>query len=109
MVQRWSKLGESEPWQGNSGPKAGHGRSTVAVSLSNCLMAIEPGFVARTKSPHVPQSMFSVSKDAIHPSARLEPDKPFISSGLLPICHVATSCDYRETFISAKFTASPLN
>jgi len=39
-----SKHGDNEQRCGNSRPKAGGGRSTAAVSLSNRMMAIEPVF-----------------------------------------------------------------
>jgi hypothetical protein len=39
-----AKHGENEQRWGNSRPKAGSGRSTAAVSLSNRMMAIEPVF-----------------------------------------------------------------
>jgi hypothetical protein len=40
-----SKHGENEQRWGNCRPKAGSGRSTAAVPLSNRMMAIEPVFV----------------------------------------------------------------
>jgi len=46
----------------------------------------------------------------IHPSATLKnTDKPFKSSELIPACHVATSCDYRESVIGGTFIENPLN
>jgi hypothetical protein len=42
--------------------------------------------------------------DALRPSAAPESRE---SRELRPICHVTTSCDYRERFISAKVIAKP--
>jgi hypothetical protein len=43
--------------------------------------------------------------DALHPSAA---PKSRESRELRPICHVTTSCDYREKFISAKVIEKPI-
>jgi hypothetical protein len=72
-----SKHGEMNKRWGNSRPKAGSGRSTAAVPLSNRMMAIEPVFVhANEIIPRVSQSMFPASKnamsDALRPSAAPE-------------------------------------
>jgi len=96
-----SKHGENEQRWGNSRPKAGSGRSTAAVSLSNRMMAIEPVFFCANEiiPPRLPINVLGFQEknamsDAMRPSAMPE------SRELRPICHVATSCDYRERFIS---------
>jgi hypothetical protein len=96
---------------GNSKPKAGSGRSTAAVPLSNRMMAIEPVFFCANEIPpsHASQSMFSASKNAMSDALRLSAaPESRESRELRPICHVTTSCDYRERFISAKVIAKPI-
>ena len=76
------------------------------------MMAIEPVFVHATEiiPPRLPinvpgfQEKNAIS-DAMRPSAAPESRE---SHELRPICHVTTSCDYRERFISTKVIAKPI-
>jgi hypothetical protein len=73
-----SKHGENEQRWGNSRPRAGSGRSTAVVSLSNRMMAIEPVFVHANEiiPPRLPMQCSRHSKnamsDALRPSAMPE-------------------------------------
>jgi hypothetical protein len=98
-----SKHGKDEQRWGNRKPKAGSGRSTAAVSLSNRMMAIEPVFVHANEiiPPRLPINVPGfLEKNAISaampPSAAPESRKSRKSGDLRPICHVTISCDYRE-------------